>query len=71
MPPIFIWHTFEDGAVHIRNSLDLAAALKEKNIPTEMHIFPYGAHGLGLAESNANVAQWAKLLQNWLLMYNF
>jgi acetyl esterase/lipase len=71
MPPIFIWHTFEDDGVHIRNSLDLAAALKEKNIPTEMHIFPYGVHGLGLAESNANVAQWAKLLQNWLLMYNF
>ncbi len=71
MPPIFIWHTFEDGGVHIRNSLDLTAALKEKNIPTELHIFPYGVHGLGLAESNTNAAQWTTLLQNWLLMYNF
>lgn len=70
-PPVFIWHTFEDGAVHIRNSLDLCAALKEKNIPTEMHIFPYGNHGLGLAQSMPNVAQWSKLLQNWLLLNNF
>lgn len=71
MPPVFIWHTMEDQAVHIRNSLDLCAALKEKNIPCEMHIFPYGVHGLGLAQSNPDVAQWAGLLQNWLLMYGF
>ena len=70
-PPMFIWHTMEDQGVHVNNSLHLCSALKEKNIPTELHVFPYGLHGLGLAESNENVAQWTKLLQNWLRMYGF
>ncbi len=71
MPPVFMWHTMEDAGVHVRNCLDLCAALKEKNIPAELHIFPYGVHGLGLAQSNKNAAQWADLVKNWLLMYGF
>ncbi len=71
MAPVFIWHTFEDGAVPIENSLYLAAALREKKIPTELHVFPYGAHGLGLAPQNPHVAQWGELMINWLKLNNF
>lgn len=70
-PPVFIWHTMEDNGVPVSNSLNMCAALKEKNIPCEMHIFPYGAHGLGLAQSVPDTAQWSRLLQNWLLMYGY
>ncbi len=47
-PPAFIWHTFEDTAVPVENSLMIASALAEKKINTELHIFPHGFHGLSL-----------------------
>ncbi len=69
-PEAFIWHTFEDPGVHVQNSLEYASRLREYGIPTELHIFPHGAHGLGLtARSNAlenHVAQWSDLLLHWL-----
>lgn len=72
--PAFIWHTFEDACVPVENSLDLASALKEKNIPFEMHIFPKGPHGLSLANElvyknysgNYNEVQpWADMAIRW------
>lgn len=71
-PKAFIWHTFEDQSVHVYNSLDYAKALKKNNIPTELHIFPEGWHGMGLANDDANdklklhINQWGRLLVNWL-----
>lgn len=47
-PPTFIWHTFEDATVPVENSLLFASALKSKNVPFELHIFPFGTHGLSL-----------------------
>ena len=47
--PCFIWHTAPDGLVPVQNSLMFAQALKENNIPFELHIFSHGDHGLSLA----------------------
>lgn len=71
MPPCFIWHTFGDTCVPVQNSLMLADALRKKNIPVEMHLFPDGPHGLGLAEKIPHTAQWAPLLCNWLRHQQF
>ena len=48
-PPTYLWHTAADQSVPVENSLLFAAALSEKKIPFEMHIFPEGIHGLSLA----------------------
>lgn len=73
--PAFIWHTFEDACVPVENSLDMASALKAKNIPFEMHIFPKGPHGLSLANEtvyknysgNYNEVQpWADMAIRWV-----
>ncbi len=48
-PPAFIWHTFNDGCVPVKNSLAMAAALEEQGVSTELHIFPNGEHGLSLS----------------------
>jgi dipeptidyl aminopeptidase/acylaminoacyl peptidase len=65
--PAFIWHTADDTVVNVRNSYLYATALRKHNVSCEMHIFPNGRHGLGLAATEApHVAQWAGLLQNWL-----
>lgn len=64
-PPAFIWHTANDQCVNVINSYDYAKALRKCDIPTEMHIFPDGHHGLGLCNDYAHVAQWVPLLLNW------
>lgn len=56
-PQAFIWHTFEDGLVPLENSLLIAAALREKGISIEMHIYPKGDHGLSLCDDTVNKPQ--------------
>lgn len=70
-PPAFIWHTAADGSVPVQNSLNLAAALAAKGVPFELHVFPEGKHGLGLAPELPDVARWAGLCQQWLIRQGF
>lgn len=65
-PPAFLWHTSDDGAVNVINSYLYASALRRHGIPHELHVFPHGNHGLGLAGNMPHVAQWSLLLVNWL-----
>jgi len=65
-PPTFLFHTANDGAVPIKNSLSLAEACSDKKVETELHIFPKGRHGVGLAPDNIVLNQWTKLLISWL-----
>ena len=64
-PPAFIWHTAEDGAVPVENSLSLAAAYSRAGVPFELHVFPEGHHGIGLANGFSACA-WPGLCQSWL-----
>lgn len=65
-PEAFIWHTSTDQAVPVMNSLLYAQALSAQNIAYEMHIYPMGHHGLGLAPECPYVAKWADDLLDWL-----
>ncbi len=49
-PQTFLWHTFDDGAVPVQNSLFFANSLASNNVPFELHIYPNGVHGLSLCE---------------------
>lgn len=51
-PPAFLWHTAEDGAVPVVNSISYAKALIENNVPVELHIYPYGGHGLSTSDKH-------------------
>lgn len=75
VPPTFIWQTFEDKCVPIENSMLYAKALKEQNIPFELHIYQNGPHGLSLANeltaSNPNEIvpndqNWVELCDNFI-----
>lgn len=70
-PEAFIWHTATDSVVDVTNSLLYAQALREEDIPFEMHIYPMGEHGLGLAENEEYVAKWSDNLMEWLKLKNW
>ncbi len=78
VPQTFIWHTLGDTTVPCENTLLFAQALRKHNVPFEMHIFPEGRHGLGLANEETappsmleeyvlpHTAQWFNLCLEWL-----
>jgi acetyl esterase/lipase len=70
-PPAFIWHTANDPAVNVENSLEYLSALTRCGVECELHVFPNGAHGLGLAENNPHVKKWPCLLHAWLSYVGF
>ena len=70
-PPCFIWHTANDEAVPVRNSLELASALSRNNVYFEMHIFPNGCHGLGLAYDRNDIGIWSYCACTFLKNLNF
>jgi len=47
-PPCFLWHTWEDKAVPVENSLQFAEALRRSGVPFDLHIYQQGGHGMGL-----------------------
>ncbi len=47
-PPTFLFHTVEDKAVPVENSLMFAAALTANGVPYSLHVYPKGPHGIGL-----------------------
>ena len=64
-PPTFLWHTRDDSLPY-QNSELFATALTKHGIENELHIFPSGPHGLGLAEGVQDVDQWPELCAKWL-----
>jgi acetyl esterase/lipase len=70
-PPAFLWHTADDQAVPVENSLLFAAQLSLNKIPFELHVFESGVHGLGLAESSPEVRAWTDVCGRWLKKRGF
>ncbi|HEX6288800.1 MAG TPA: alpha/beta hydrolase [Herpetosiphonaceae bacterium] len=72
-PPCFIWHTWEDPAVKVENSLEFAAALRRHGVPFDLHIYQRGQHGLGLGDGPPfhQAHPWTTTLREWLQIYGF
>ncbi|MGD0200057.1 MAG: alpha/beta hydrolase [Bryobacteraceae bacterium] len=65
-PPAFLFHTSDDPAVPVENSVRFYEALRKAGVPAEMHIYEHGRHGLGLAQQDPALSTWPSLLENWL-----
>ncbi|GAA2100577.1 alpha/beta hydrolase [Microlunatus panaciterrae] len=65
-PPTFLWHTADDDAVPLSNSLRYADALARNGVPVELHVFPHGRHGLSILDEVPHVTQWMELCARWL-----
>jgi acetyl esterase/lipase len=68
-PPTFLFHTNTDTVVPADNSVAYYLALRRAGVPAELHIFERGPHGVGLANDDAALSEWSKLLANWLRLH--
>ncbi len=57
-PPTFLFHTLEDTAVPVENSVRYYMALRAAKVPAEMHLFEKGRHGVGLAKGLPGAQAW-------------
>jgi acetyl esterase/lipase len=65
-PPVFLFHTNQDTTVPAENSVLFYLALRRAGIPAELHIYERGAHGVGLAWSDAVLSSWPARLADWM-----
>jgi len=74
-PPLFIWHTWEDKAVHVEPILELCIRLKSLDRPYELHVFEAGPHGLGLGvrpyDGMKTLHPWTVECRRWLASRGF
>ena len=70
-PPGFIWHSRDDETVPVENSLLLAMALSVKGVPYELHVFPGGCHGAGVASPDPRAEAWSGMCVTWLKSLGF
>jgi acetyl esterase/lipase len=64
-PPFFIWQTIADDP---RYSCNFGNVLTARGIPFELHIFPEGPHGCGLADGNHRFAPYCRSTARWSQM---
>ncbi len=65
-PVCFIWHTAEDEAVPVENSLLFTSALSRAKVPFDLHIYQKGKHGIGLPAHGAGAPPWDTDCLHWL-----
>lgn len=65
-PPHFLVHAEDDDVVPIENSLLLRAALRQKRVAVETHLFTHGGHGFGLRKTVGKAVEaWPELFLAW------
>lgn len=68
--PVFIWHTSEDQAVPVIGSLKLAEAYYSIGRHFSIHVYPYGPHGIALANEETSLGNpdWIQpLAMGWVV----
>ena len=73
---LFLWGTITDESVVVQNSLSLIEAYNKVGGNVEYHMFPFGGHGLSVANeltSDGNpqkdspyIARWISFVEEWL-----
>lgn len=69
-PPTFLFHTAEDRGVPVQNSLAFFAALQKAGVPSELHVYQDGPHGVGMAPADPAVFGWKDRLLDWMRSSN-
>ena len=65
-PPAFLWHPADDPVVPVANSIAYAEACVSAGVAVELHVYPDGGHGIGLAPDIPGVRDWFKAAVGFL-----
>lgn len=65
-PPTFLLQAEDDKVDGVNQSLVYYAALKEADVPVEMHLYAHGGHAFGLRKTQLPITQWPRLVERWL-----
>ena len=69
-PPCFIWHTVKDQMVDYKCSIYFAQSLAAKNIPFELHLFPFGVHGMLQGLDTPDISIWPELACKFIAVHS-
>jgi acetyl esterase/lipase len=65
-PPAILIHSDDDKAVPVENSIVYFEALRANDVPSELHIYPYGGHGYSLAIGQGHLSTWPDRVIDWI-----
>jgi acetyl esterase/lipase len=65
-PPTFLFHTADDNAVPVENSILFYEACRKAKVPAELHVYRHGRHGVGLAPNDPALSSWPDCLEGWM-----
>ncbi len=65
-PPAILIHSGDDRGVPVENSIAYYEALQASQIPSELHIYPYGGHGYSLAVGRGHLSTWPDRVIEWI-----
>jgi acetyl esterase/lipase len=66
-PPTFLLQAENDPVDDVRHSLTYYLALKQANVPVEMHLYAEGGHAFGLRRTAMPITGWPALVEAWLV----
>jgi acetyl esterase/lipase len=64
-PPTFLVMA-QDDPVHVENAVYYYLALKNADVPAEMHLYPTGGHGFGLRKTENVITGWPERATEWM-----
>src|SRR6266853_4763613 len=65
-PPTFLLQAEDDYVDNVNQSLVYYIALKNANVPVEMHLYSQGGHAFGLRRTELPITGWPQLVETWL-----
>jgi acetyl esterase/lipase len=65
-PPTFVLQAQDDHVDGIDQALVYYTALKNADVPVEMHLYPQGGHAFGLRPTSNPITHWPALAETWM-----
>lgn len=65
-PPTFLLQNEDDHVDNVNDSLAYYVALKNADVPVEMHLYVQGGHAFGLRPTRLPATHWPALVNIWL-----
>jgi acetyl esterase/lipase len=65
-PPTFLLQAENDPVDNVNNSLAYYIALRNAEVPVEIHLYAQGGHAFGLRRTKFPITEWPPLVEKWL-----